>query len=162
MAGNSLTREITDALTPVVLELGYFLEEVQVTRAGKSQTVTCVVDGAKSLTLDEVTTVSREISNVLDVAAFLDDQPFTLEVTSPGIDRPLTQLRHWQKNLTRLVVVTLQDESTVQGRITELSEDGARLIENIKGRMKEHKVKFAEIKRAQIEVEFNRKEQSAE
>ena len=58
--------------------------------------------------------------------------------------------------------MTLQDESTVQGRITELSEDGARLIENIKGRMKEHKVKFADIKRAQIEVEFNRKEQSAE
>ena len=162
MTGSALTREISQAITPVVSGLGFFLEDVQVTRAGKSQIITCVVDGGSSLTLDQVTQVSREISAILDVATFLDDQPFILEVTSPGIDRPLTERRHWEKNLTRLVIVTLLDGSAVQGRITELTDNGVRLIENIKGRMKEHNVEFADIKRAQIEVEFNRKDQSAE
>ena len=162
MTGSALTREISQAITPVVSGLGFFLEDVQVTRAGKSQIITCVVDGGSSLTLDQVTQASREISAILDVATFLDDQSFTLEVTSPGIDRPLTERRHWEKNLTRLVVVTLLDGSAVQGRITELTDNGVRLIENIKGRMKEHNVEFADIKRAQVEVEFNRKDQSAE
>jgi ribosome maturation factor RimP len=162
MTGSALSREVSQAITPVVSGLGFILEDVQVTRAGKSQIITCVVDGDSSLTLEQVAQVSREISAILDVANFLGDQPFTLEVTSPGIDRPLTERRHWEKNLTRLVVVTLIDGSAVQGRITELTDNGVRLIENIKGRMKEHNVEFADIKRAQIEVEFNRKDQSAE
>ena len=109
------------------------------------------------LNLDQVTSVSREISELLDVADFMDDSPFTLEVTSPGVDHPLTLARHWQKNLNRLVKVVKLDGSVVNGRITSIEELHVLLIEDIKGKPKEHTVQFADIKRATIEIEFNRK-----
>jgi ribosome maturation factor RimP len=87
----------------------------------------------------------------------MDDSPFTLEVTSPGVDRPLTLVRHWHKNLNRLVKVVKQDGSVVNGRITSVEEAHALLTEDIKGKSKEHAVNFADIKRATVEIEFNRK-----
>jgi ribosome maturation factor RimP len=86
-------------------------------------------------------------------------EAFTLEVTSPGIERPLTLPRHWTKNLTRIVKVTLNDDTEVSGRLTEFDEVRAILVENIKGRMKTHEVAFADIKRANVEIEFNRKDE---
>ena len=103
----SLTQSITQLIEPAVTEAGFFLEEVQLTSAGSHRVVTCIVDGQSPLNLDQVTVVSRLISELLDNATFMDETPFTLEVTSPGVDRPLTLPRHWTKNLTRLVKVTL-------------------------------------------------------
>jgi ribosome maturation factor RimP len=88
----------------------------------------------------------------------MGETPFTLEVSSPGVDRPLTQPRHWTKNLTRLIKVTLSDGTITTGRLTEFNEINATLVENIKGRLKEHTVTFADIKRAVVEIEFNRKD----
>jgi ribosome maturation factor RimP len=117
-----------------------------------------MVDGLKPLSLDEVTVVSREISAILDESPLLTEA-FTLEVTSPGIERPLTLPRHWTKNITRIIKVTLNDDSEVSGRLTEFDDHRAILIENIKGRMKTHEVNFADIKKATIEIEFNRKDE---
>jgi ribosome maturation factor RimP len=117
-----------------------------------------MVDGLKPLSLDEVTVVSREISAILDDSSLLTEA-FTLEVTSPGIERPLTLPRHWTKNLTRIIKVTLNDDSEVSGRLTEFDDVRAILIENIKGRMKTHEVSFAEVKKATVEIEFNRKDE---
>jgi ribosome maturation factor RimP len=117
-----------------------------------------MIDGVAPLSLDEVTVVSREISAILDESPLLTEA-FTLEVTSPGIERPLTLPRHWTKNLTRIVKVTLNDDSEVSGRLTEFDEVRAILVENIKGRMKTHEVAFADIKRANVEIEFNRKDE---
>jgi ribosome maturation factor RimP len=117
-----------------------------------------MIDGLQPLSLDEVTVVSREISAILDESPLLTEA-FTLEVTSPGIERPLTLPRHWTKNLTRIVKATLNDDSEVSGRLTEFDDVRAILIENIKGRMKTHEVAFADIKRANVEIEFNRKDE---
>jgi ribosome maturation factor RimP len=117
-----------------------------------------MIDGVAPLSLDEVTVVSREISAILDESPLLTEA-FTLEVTSPGIERPLTLPRHWTKNLTRIIKITLNDDSEVSGRLTEFDEVRAILIENIKGRMKTHEVTFADVKRAHVEVEFNRKDE---
>ena len=154
----SLTQSITELIEPAVTEAGFFLEEVQNTSAGSHRIVTCIVDGQTPLNLDQVTVVSRLISELLDSASFMDETPFTLEVTSPGVDRPLTLPRHWTKNLTRLVKVTLQDGTVTTGRLTEFNEATATLVENIKGRIKTHQVSFSDIKRAVVEIEFNRKE----
>jgi ribosome maturation factor RimP len=154
----SLTQSITDLITPAVAEAGFFLEEVQIASPGSHRIVTCVVDGPTPLNLDQVTVASRVISEILDSAEFMGETPFTLEVTSPGVDRPLTQPRHWTKNLTRLIKVTLSDGAVIIGRLTEFDEVSAKLVENIKGRIKEHKVAFADIKRAVVEIEFNRKD----
>ena len=154
----SLTQSITDLITPAVAEAGFYLEEVQIASPGSHRIVTCVVDGPTPLNLDQVTVASRVISEILDSAEFMGETPFTLEVTSPGVDRPLTQPRHWTKNLTRLIKVTLSDGAVIIGRLTEFDEVSAKLVENIKGRIKEHKVAFADIKRAVVEIEFNRKD----
>ena len=154
----ALTQEITDLISPAVTEAGYFLEEVHIASPGSHRIVTCVVDGQSPLNLDQVTVISRTISDLLDAADFMGETPFTLEVTSPGVDRPLTQPRHWHKNLTRLIKVTLNDGSVTTGRLAEFDETNAKLIENIKGRIKEHTVAFADIKRAVVEIEFNRKD----
>jgi ribosome maturation factor RimP len=154
----SLTQSITDLISPAVTEAGFFLEEVQIAYPGSHRIVTCVVDGQSPLNLDQVTVASRLISELLDAAEFMGETPFTLEVTSPGVDRPLTQPRHWTKNLTRLIKVTLSDGTITTGRLTEFNDANATLVENIKGRLKEHTVAFVDIKRAVVEIEFNRKD----
>lgn len=158
----SLTQSISDLISPAVTEAGFFLEEVQIATPGSHRIVTCVVDGPTPLNLDQVTVASRLISELLDTAEFMGETHFTLEVTSPGVDRPLTQPRHWTKNLTRLIKVTLNDGATITGRLTEFNESDATLVENIKGRIKEHTVAFADIKRAVVEIEFNRKDANDE
>ncbi|CAB4926527.1 unannotated protein [freshwater metagenome] len=153
----SLSEKITELVQPVVESAGFFLEDVHVVSPGKHRIITCVVDGHTPLNLDQVTSVSRDISELLDTADFMDETAFTLEVTSPGVDRPLTLARHWQKNLNRLVKVVRQDSSVVNGRITTIEDSKVILIEDIKGKSKEHVVQFADIKRATVEIEFNRK-----
>ena len=152
----SLVASIEQALTPVVIDAGFFLEEVTLTTAGNRRLVTCIVDGEKSLNMDEVTLISREISNLLEEAPFMGETPFTLEVTSPGVDRPLTLPRHWRKNATRLVRITQTNGEVVTGRITSSDENAVTLA--IEGKVsKEVVVVFADVKKAIVEIEFNRK-----
>ncbi len=154
----ALKDSLSELLTPAVETAGFYLEEVQLSKAGNHSTLVCVVDGLKPLNMDEITTVSRVISEILDAEPALGDQPFTLEVTSPGVDRPLTLPRHWTKNLTRLIKMTLTNGDVITARLSEFNETHAQFVENIKGRMKKHEIAFADIKRAVVEIEFNRKD----
>ena len=151
----SLVNNLTELLTPAVTRAGFVLEEVTVTPVGKRRLVAVVVDCEdRNPSLDEVTIVSKEVSVILDNYTQMGEMPFTLEVTTPGIDRPLTQGRHWKKNVGRLVKITPKTGEKYIGRIASV-KDNAVTIE-MKG--KESEISFAEISRAQIEVEFNRKE----
>jgi ribosome maturation factor RimP len=151
----SLVSNLTELLTPAVTRAGFVLEEVTVTPVGKRRLVAVVVDCEdRNPSLDEVTVVSKEVSAILDNYTQMGEMPFTLEVTTPGIDRPLTLGRHWKKNIGRLVKITPKTGEKYIGRIASV-KDNAVTIE-IKG--KESEISFAEISRAQIEVEFNRKE----
>jgi ribosome maturation factor RimP len=154
----SLQDSLTDLLKPAVENAGFFLEQVLISNPGNHRILTCVVDGTKPLNLDEVTVVSRLISELLDETTLIDDA-FTLEVTSPGVDRPLTERRHWEKNVTRIISMVMNDGKALTGRLTELRADDATFVENIKGRMKTHVIPLADIKRANVEVEFSRKEE---
>ena len=103
----SLASNITELLNPAVTRAGFVLEEVTVTPVGKRRLISVVVDCEnRNPSLDEVTVVSKEVSAILDTYTQLGEMPFTLEVTTPGIDRPLTELRHWKKNVGRLVKIT--------------------------------------------------------
>lgn len=154
----ALKESIADLIRPAVESAGFFLEDVFTSNPGNHRIVTCMVDGLQPLSLDEVTLVSREISALLDESPLLTDA-FTLEVTSLGIERPITLPRHWTKNLTRIIKVVLRDETEVSGRLTEFDEVRAILVENIKGRLKSHEVIFTDIKKANVEIEFNRKDE---
>ena len=106
----SLVFELKELLDPLVQKAGFILEEVKVTPLGRRRQISVIVDGEeRNPNLDEVASLSRAISAQLDDYSGLGDSPFTLEVTSPGIDRPLTELRHWRKNLGRLVKILTKE-----------------------------------------------------
>lgn len=154
----AITDQISQLVTPAVEAQGFFLEEVQLVSPGKHRIVTCIVDGETSLNLDQVTSVSRAISELLDEAPFMGETPFTLEVTSPGVDRPLTKPRHFAKNHDRLLKVVKLDGDVVTGRIAANSENEVTLTVIDKKEVKDVVVAFADIKRATVEIEFNRKD----
>ena len=154
----ALTDQITELIEPAVSAQGFFLEEVQLVSPGKHRIVTCIVDGEVALNLDQVTSVSRVISELLDESPIMGDTPFTLEVTSPGIDRPLTKPRHFAKNQDRLLKVTKTDGDVVTGRILSNSDNDVTLTVDIKKESVEVVIAYADIKRAVVEIEFNRKD----
>ena len=142
------------AITPIVSEANLFLEALQITTAGKHRVIRILVDSLdpkKSLSLDEVTAVTKPISTALDLITVLGDAPFTLEVSSPGVDFPLTLPRHWLKNRGRLVTLDKKTREKVSGRIIDSDETSVR-IESKKGHVTE--LDFSEITRAHVEIEF--------
>lgn len=151
----SLANNLTELLTPVVTKAGFVLEEITVTPVGKRRLLAVVIDREENNpSLDEVTVVSKEISAILDNYSQMGEMPFTLEVTTPGIDRPLTLPRHWKKNIGRLVKITPVEGEKFVGRILSCSPNQVTLqLEKA-----EKVVDLSQITKAQIEVEFNRKE----
>ena len=138
--------DISAAVTPALSALGFYLEDVTITSAGRRSMLTIIVDGDTHLSLDQVTSATKAIGEIVESLQSLGDTPFTLEVTSPGLDRPLTKPRHWRKNIDRLVKVVLLDGKEIKGRIKATSEDSATVDQS--------EINFAEIKRASLEVEF--------
>jgi ribosome maturation factor RimP len=154
----ALKDQISELVIPAVSDLGFYLEDIHIATPGNHRIVTCIVDGDFSLNLDQVTSVSRVISELLDEAAFMGETPFTLEVTSPGVDRPLTQPRHFAKNVDRLLKIVKLDGSEVTGRILSNTDQDVTLTVTVKKETVEQTVALAGIKRAVVEIEFNRKD----
>jgi ribosome maturation factor RimP len=126
-----------------------------VTPAGKRRIVRVLVDTDGGIDLDTVAAVSKAVSAILDETEVMAGGPYVLEVTSPGVGRPLTLPRHWRRNLDRLVTVDLRDGRRVQGRIVAAT-DTAATVSCDGGDPRE--VAFADVATARIEVEFRRQE----
>ena len=141
-----LNEEISAAIQPIIEATGNYLEELTITTAGKVKILTVIIDSDSHLNLDQVTAVTKEISQVIEELPVLGDTAFTLEVTSPGLDRPLTKPRHWRKNLGRLVKVNMESGKVVEGRIGEATQTSVLVDEDT--------VSFEDIKRATLEIEF--------
>jgi len=141
----SVIAAITSSIAPIIEASGIYLEEVTLDNASP-RILTVVIDGDTPLNLDQVTTVTKEISEILESLVELGDAPFTLEVSTPGIDRPLTLPRHWRKNQDRLVTVTLTDGSIKKGRIGEQVEQTVSIDGEV--------IALSDINRAQVEIEF--------
>jgi ribosome maturation factor RimP len=156
----ALKDQIAELISPALQEAGYYLEDINVVSPGNHRIVTVIVDGEVALNLDQVTVASKLVSELVDEAPFMGETPFTLEVTSPGIDRPLTLPRHFAKNLTRLLKVTQNDGVVVTGRITANTDNDVTLSVVEKKETKEVTILLADIKRAVVEIEFNRKDEN--
>lgn len=144
----SVQDEIASAVSPIIEAGGNYLEEIKIVSAGKRKLITIIVDSDSYLNLDQVAAISREISETIENLKSLGSSPFTLEVTSPGVDRPLTKPRHWEKNIGKLVKVTKIDGSVQEGRIKSSSSDSATLDTG--------EVLFSDVKRASIQIEFKK------
>jgi ribosome maturation factor RimP len=139
-------------LAPVVEAAGLDLEDVTLSSAGRRRLLRVAVDRDGGVGLDDVALVSQGISEVLDASDVMGGQPYVLEVGSPGVDRPLTQPRHWRRATGRLVRATLRDGSVVVGRV-RASDEGSVLLE-VAGA--ERRVDTDDVAAARVEVEFTR------
>ena len=151
MQAAQVADELRARLTPLVERTGYDLEDVVVTPAGKRRLVRLSVDKDGGVTLDECAEVSREVSAALDTFdELLGSQAYTLEVSSPGVTRPLALPRHWRRNVGRLVRVTRTDGSRVEGRVTA-SDDVAVDLEVDDAPIT---VPYADVSKAMVQVEM--------
>ena len=150
------TPRVLALLEPVVAAAGYDLEDLTVSAAGKRSVVRVLVDKDGGVTLDDVADVSRLVSEALDAADEQDPTllgtSYVLEVSSPGVDRPLTESRHWRRNVGRLVTASLRDGSTADGRITAVDDAGVTLDES-------RALPWDALGRGIVQVEFNRKDE---
>jgi ribosome maturation factor RimP len=158
---NALSKQreaVIAVLTPVVEAEGYFLEDVDLRAVGRRLVLRILVDTETGVNLDDVAKASHLISEVLDEKDPFDDEPYTLEVSSPGVDRPLTMPRHWTRNLGRLVAVTLTNSKQLTGRISSIDGDVVVLEFDNKGRKTTQQIPLAEIAKAIVQIEFSRVE----
>ncbi|MEO8329343.1 MAG: ribosome maturation factor RimP, partial [Candidatus Nanopelagicales bacterium] len=116
--------------------------------------VRVLVDREDGVNLDDVAALSHHLSEVLDSSEAMGDQPYVLEVSSPGVDRPLTLPRHWRRSIRRLVNVELADGHTLAGRITAAHETSA-VVATDSG---ERSVEYSNVAKARIEVEFTHRD----
>jgi ribosome maturation factor RimP len=144
--------ELVGLLAPVVTGAGLDLEDVTISAAGRRRVLRVVVDRDGGVDLDTVAEVSRAISAVLDRDGGLGEIPYTLEVTSPGVGRPLTEPRHYRRALGRLVRVDTTDGRVLTGRIRSVHDDG--IVLDVQGQ--EHELRWAALRTGHIEVEFSR------
>ena len=155
MAIDQTRERLVEELTQPLLGLGLDLEAVELTPAGRRRVLRVAVDKDGGVTLDDVADATKEISRLLDASDVMGEHPYTLEVTSRGVDRPLTEPRHWRRNRSRLVKVTLADGTSVTGRVGDSDEEQVSL--DVGGTA--HAVTYADVKKALVQIEFNRKDQ---
>ena len=152
MGAQARNERIVELLEPVLAEAGLDLEAVELTPAGKRRVLRVIVDSDKGVDLDTVGEVSQEVNEALDASDVMGELPYVLEVTSPGVDRPLTLPRHWRRSRGRLVKVSLVEGGNITGRVIESDDQGVTL--DVKGRTRV--LAYDTIAKAKVEVEFRR------
>lgn len=158
----ALATRLQELLAPVVGTTGTDLEDVQVSQAGRRSVVRVVIDREGGLSLDDVADLSRLVSDALDdldeAHPDLLGPSYVLEVTSPGVERPLTLPRHWRRNARRLVTVAMRDGSTVTGRLIGADDDAVTLEVDGAQRL----LPFTQVVRGTVQVEFSRPAEEGE
>jgi len=150
-------RKLAGLIEPAVAAAGMDLESVRTTVAGKRRLVRIVVDSDHGVSLDDTADVSRGISALLDASNALGEAPYTLEVSSPGVDRPLTEPRHWRRARGRLVRVKVTGEGSVEGRLLAADADGVTLGTVLNGQASgERRFPYADLGAGSVQVEFGR------
>jgi ribosome maturation factor RimP len=157
----ALRPRLVQLLSPVVADTGHDLEDVTVTPAGRRSVVRVVVDRDGGPNLDDVADVSRAVSDALDA---LDAQEpgalgasYVLEVSSPGVERPLTAPRHWRRSTGRFVRAVRREGGDVTGRVVRADDDEAGVVVlDVRGDQQE--LAYAEVLRGQVQVEFDRRD----
>jgi ribosome maturation factor RimP len=162
---------IVGLLEPAVAAMGMDLEDVRITSAGRRRLLRIVVDADGGVSLDDIAVVSRELSATLDRAAAMGEAAYTLEVSSPGVDRPLTQPKHWRRAVGRMVTAPLRapdgrdpqtplqpgfatdvpaGSTVVTGRVTGTDSSGVRIDVDGASRV----FGYSELGPGRIQIEF--------
>jgi ribosome maturation factor RimP len=162
--GAADAERIVGLLEPAVAAMGMDLEDVKITSAGRRRLLRIVVDADGGVSLDDIALVSRELSATLDRAAAMGEASYTLEVSSPGTDRPLTEPKHWRRAVGRVVTAPLLPRpaaaadasdagaaaASVTGRVTRADSSGVRI--DADGASREFG--YSELGPGRIQIEF--------
>lgn len=153
----NLNGQLRDLLEPALRSASYDLEELTATLAGRRRVIRVIVDRDGGLTLDDVAEVSHSVSDLLDEAEVLGETPYVLEVSSPGVDRPLREPRHWRRAVGRLVTVNVARERSVTARIVAADQDGVVLRPSGDGPAgADRLLPYADLGPGAVQVEFGR------
>ncbi|MDR3662269.1 MAG: ribosome maturation factor RimP [Mycobacterium sp.] len=147
--------QVLELLSSAFADAGYDIEDVRVDAVARPPRIVVVADGDDGLNLDAVAELSGAASELLDPAT-VDSEPFVLEVTSPGVERPLTADRHYRRARGRKVELTLTDGTSLTGRLGE--HDGSQLqlvVPGARGVPALTNVAVADIVKAIVQVEFS-------
>jgi ribosome maturation factor RimP len=145
-----LSGQLRGVLEPIVAAAGFELDDVDVRVAGRRHTVKVVVDSEQGVGLDAIAQLSHAASAELDRHEHLIGGSYTLEVTSPGVGRPLTGPRHWRRARQRLVQVRRHDGTTLAGRVGPVGDASVKLL--VDGVLQD--LPFADVAHAAVQVEF--------
>jgi ribosome maturation factor RimP len=153
-AGLPSQKQVIELLDGEFAQAGYEIEDVVIDTAARPPRITVVADGDEPLDLDSIATLSRSASAALDR---VDSPPYVLEVTSPGVDRPLTTEKHFRRARGRKVEVTLSDGSQLTGRLGELRDGTVRLVvrEGARADFSVRELPVDAITNAIVQVEFS-------
>jgi ribosome maturation factor RimP len=146
------TEQLESTVASAVRDTGLELEELNVSPAGRRRLVRVIVDtpDGAALDLDAVADVSRAVSAALDSNDGVLGGAYTLEVSSPGLDRPLARPRHWRRARLRLVKVRTTDGAELLGRVGDADDAGVTLL--VDGQRR--RLAFTDVERAVVQVEF--------
>jgi ribosome maturation factor RimP len=147
---DSLGAELRPVVERTVAAIGFDLEDIDIRPAGRRKLVRVVVDSDSGVGLDDIAKLSRKVAAELDECDEILGGPYTLEVTSPGVDRPLTAPRHWRRARLRLVDVALKDGNKLAGRVGDAGEDTVRLL--VDGALRD--LSYRDVDHAIVVVEF--------
>lgn len=174
--GSQQRDAVRDVLAPVLARLDLRLDDLAITPAGSRRLLRVVIDlsdeavdrmlaeataGAAShapgLSLDAVADASRAVSQALDDSDVMGEAAYVLEVTTPGVDRPLTEPAQFRRNVRRKVTVTLVDGTDVTGRLEQAGEALVLRVEGAKKGMSAARTyPWAEVVRGVVQVDFAR------
>jgi ribosome maturation factor RimP len=153
-AGLPSQKQVIELLDGEFARAGYEIEDVVIDTAARPPRITVIADGDEPLDLDSIAALSRSASEVLDR---IDTAPYVLEVTSPGVDRPLTTEKHYRRARGRKVELTLSDGSQLTGRLGEIRGGTVRLVvrEGAKANFTIRELPVDGITKAVVQVEFS-------
>lgn len=146
----SLPGQLHGVLEPIVREAGLEFEELDVRTVGRRHTIRVVVDSEEGVGLDDIARLSRAAATALELHEHLLGGSYSLEVTSPGVDRPLTVPRHWRRAHLRLVAVRPREGPPFTGRVGAAGEESVVLLVDGLGR----RLRYTDVAHAAVEVEF--------
>jgi ribosome maturation factor RimP len=147
---NELASRLEPLVADAVRAAGFDLDALEVQQAGRRKVVKVVVDGDDGVDSDQVAAISRSVSAALDAHEHLVAGAYTLEVTSPGLDRPLTRPRHWRRTRYRLARITPTTGAEFVARVGDAGESSVRVL--VDGTVRE--LPYAEVAKAVVEIEF--------
>lgn len=150
---------VQEIIEPVLTGAGYDLEDLTVRQAGRRHQLRITVDGDGGVSLDVIADLSRAIADALDAAEAQGQEvvpgEYQLEVSSPGVDRPLTEPRHWRRAVGRMVSVKVHG-AMVTGRLTAADATGVTLEIAEKKSVRAKTYPLAELGPGHVQIEFNR------